>query len=88
MGIIFTWLGFLISGITHVDYLKTYEVTCTFDLCLPESSTIGDVLHGPIKIKVGGKGCLERGGNSALSIWGKLSCHCLLRSLPSHIVAK
>lgn len=84
VGIVFPWLGFLISGITHADYLKAYEVICTFDLCLPEPSTIGDVLRGPIRIRVGGRGCLERGENSALSIWGKVFCHCLLR-LPAQL---
>lgn len=39
VGIVLPWLSFLVSGFTQGDYLKTYEVICTFDLCLSLSES-------------------------------------------------
>lgn len=39
VGIVLPWLTFLVSGVTRVNYLKTYEVICTFDLCLSLSES-------------------------------------------------
>lgn len=69
--VFFPCLGFLISGITHVEYLKTCEVICTFDLCIPESSTIGDNFYMVVSEsgRMGEDVLREEG--IVLSLWGQ-----------------
>lgn len=81
MGIAFPCLHFLVSDIIgHIFRWMRFFVPLTYQNHPP----LEKLSHGPVRIRLGGRTCPKRGGAGALSLLGKVFCHCLLSSPSRH----